>query len=178
MTADTKTTEHEGMLLALILRQEPVTAYQLFRMFEHSPVTSINASKGQLYPAIRRLRERGLIEARKVAGDGRNSEQLTITKLGREAVRCWTRDIEPAHIVLDDPLRTRILSLDVLTREERLEWVARAKALVKQRRAIVEEYNSSVTVPYQDFVYASVVDALQLKMEWLDELLFHVASSK
>ncbi len=60
--SDMKITEHEGMLLALMLRQQPVTAYQLFRFFETSPVTSINASKGQLYPAIRRLRERGLIE--------------------------------------------------------------------------------------------------------------------
>ena len=29
---------------ALVLRQQPVTAYQLFRMFEQSPTTSINAS--------------------------------------------------------------------------------------------------------------------------------------
>jgi len=171
-----KITEHEGMLLALVLRQQPVTAYQLFRMFEQSPVTSINSSKGQLYPAIRRLRERGLLDARKIAGDGRKSEELSVTVAGQAAVREWTRNIEPAHIVLDDPLRTRILSFDVLSREERLEWIARAKALVKQRRAIVEEYNSSVEVPYQDFAYSSVMDTLQLKMEWLDELLYHVAS--
>jgi DNA-binding PadR family transcriptional regulator len=177
VSTETKITEHEGMLLALVLRQQPVTAYQLFRMFEQSPVTSINSSKGQLYPAIRRLRARGLLDARKVAGDGRKSEDLSVTDAGREAVRAWTRNLEPAHIVLDDPLRTRILSFDVLSREERLEWVARAKALVKQRRAIVDDYNASVDVPYQDFAYSSVMETLRLKMEWLDELLFHVASS-
>lgn len=176
MSDEAKVTEHEGMLLALVLRQQPVTAYQLFRMFEQSPVTSINSSKGQLYPAIRRLRERGLLDARKVAGDGRKSEALSVTAAGREAVRAWTRNIEPVHIVLDDPLRTRILSFDVLSREERLEWVARAKALVKQRRAIVDQYNDSVDVPFQDFAYSSVMDTLRLKMEWLDELLYHVAS--
>ena len=41
-------TEHEGMLLALIIRQQPVRPYQLYKMFEQSPVTSINSSKGQL----------------------------------------------------------------------------------------------------------------------------------
>ena len=174
---DTKITEHEGMLLALMLRQQPVTAYQLFRFFETSPVTSINASKGQLYPAIRRLRERGLIEGRKVAGDGRGAAALSVTKAGEGAVRAWVQEIDGAHIALDDPLRTRILSFDLLSREERLQWIARAKALVKQRRAIVDDYNKSVTVPYQDFAYASVVDALRVRMEWLDELLFHVASS-
>ena len=176
VNSEAKITEHEGMLLALVLRQQPVTAYQLFRMFEQSPVTSINSSKGQLYPAIRRLRERGLLDARKVAGDGRKSEELSVTNAGRAAVREWTRNIEPAHIVLDDPLRTRILSFDVLSREERLEWIARAKALVKQRRAIVDEYNASVDVPFQDFAYSSVTETLRLKMEWLDELLYHVAS--
>lgn len=173
---EAKITEHEGMLLALVLRQQPVTAYQLFRMFEQSPVTSINSSKGQLYPAIRRLRERGLLDARKVAGDGRKSEELSVTDAGQAAVREWTRNIEPVHIVLDDPLRTRILSFDVLSREERLEWIARAKALVKQRRAIVDEYDASVDVPFQDFAYSSVTETLRIKMEWLDELLYHVAS--
>jgi DNA-binding PadR family transcriptional regulator len=173
---EAKITEHEGMLLALVLRQQPVTAYQLFRMFEQSPVTSINSSKGQLYPAIRRLRERGLLDARKVAGDGRKSEELSVTDAGHAAVREWTRNIEPSHIVLDDPLRTRILSFDVLNREERLEWIARAKALVKQRRAIVDEYDASVDVPFQDFAYSSVMETLRIKMEWLDELLYHVAS--
>jgi|KBSSwiStaDraftv2_1062776.scaffolds.fasta_scaffold49605_2 DNA-binding PadR family transcriptional regulator len=177
LKSETKVTEHEGMLLALILRQQPVTAYQLFRFFETSPVTSINASKGQLYPAIKRLRERGLIEGRKVAGDGRGAEALSVTDAGRDMVRSWTRAIDATHITLDDPLRTRILSFDMLSRDERLEWIVKAKALVKQRRAIVEEYNQSVTVPYQDFAYASVMEALRVKMEWLDELLFHVAPS-
>jgi len=176
VSTEAKITEHEGMILALVLRQQPVTAYQLFRMFEQSPVTSINSSKGQLYPAIRRLRERGLLDARKVAGDGRKSEELSVTDAGQAAVREWTRNIEPQHIVLDDPLRTRILSFDVLSREERLEWIARAKALVKQRRAIVDEYNASVDVPFQAFAYSSVTETLRLKMEWLDELLYHVAS--
>src|SRR6185295_17044582 len=96
--SDMKITEHEGMLLALMLRQQPVTAYQLFRFFETSPVTSINASKGQLYPAIRRLRERGLIAGRKVAGDGRGAEALSVTKAGEGAVRAWVQEIDGAHI--------------------------------------------------------------------------------
>ena len=46
MSTDAKISEHEGILLSLVLRQQPVTAYQIFRMFEQSPTTSINASKG------------------------------------------------------------------------------------------------------------------------------------
>jgi|SRR6185369_7211313 len=173
---DVKLTEHEGILLSLLLRQQPATAYQLYRIFEHSPVSSINTSKGQLYPAIRRLRDRQLIEATKVAGDGRKTEELRVTAAGVGAVRDWVRGIEPAHVVLDDPLRTRMLSLEVLSREERLAWIAKAKALVKDKREIVDQYDRSVNLPHQRIAYASAVGALRAKMEWLDELLYSVAS--
>jgi DNA-binding PadR family transcriptional regulator len=171
-------TEHEGMLLALILRQQPVTAYQLFRFFETSPVSSINSSKGQLYPAIRRLKAKGLVEAKSIASDGRKTDALSATAAGTEAVRGWVKRISDAHVVLDDPLRTRILSFDLLTRDERVEWIARAKALVKERRAIVDAYDQSVDVPYQSFAYLNVVETLKVKMEWLDELLYAVAAPK
>ena len=174
---DPTLTEHEGMLLALVVRRQPLTAYQLYKLFEQSPVSSINASKGQLYPAIRRLKEKGLLKASRISGDGRNSEELSVTAAGKSAVRSWTKAISPAHVVLDDPLRTRVLSFETLTREEQLEWIARAKELIKERREEVEAYNSSVTVPFQQFVYRSAVEVLRVRMEWLDELLYFVAKS-
>ena len=173
-----KLTEHEGMLLGLLVRKQPATAYQLYKEFEQSPVTSINTSKGQLYPAIRRLRERRLIESTKVAGDGRKAEELSVTKEGLAAVREWVRSINGSHVVLDDPLRTRMLSFAVLTKEERLEWVGTAKALVKGKREIVDRYNRSTSIPYQQTAHQSVAEALRIKMEWLDELLYAVVSEE
>ena len=174
----TRLTENEGMLLALVLRQQPVKPYQLHKIYENSPISSINASKGQVYPAIRRLKERGLIESKKVEGDGRNPETLVATDAGVEAVRRWVNDIEDSHIVLDDPLRTRLLSLELLGPQERLEWVARAKALVKERSERVETYNRSVTLPFQDHVARNARKMLHGKMEWLDELLYDLAQRK
>lgn len=176
--ADARLTEHEGMLLALLSREQPVTAYQLYRIFEQSPVSSINASKGQLYPAIRRLRERQLIEASKVVGDGRNAEELCVTKPGLDALRRWVKDIDLTHVVLDDPLRTRMLSLDVLSKGDRLQWIAQAKALVKDKREVLDEYVRAVEVPYHRIATLSAMEALRIKMEWLDELLFTVASQQ
>jgi DNA-binding PadR family transcriptional regulator len=162
--------EHEGMLLALVLRRQPVTTYQIYKFFEQSPVSSINSSKGQIYPAIRRLKERALLKAEPIRGS--KQEELSVTAIGKDAVRKWTNSIGPAQIALDDPLRTRVLSFDVLSREEQIEWVARAKSLVKGRREALDEYNKSVDVPYQQFAYQSVSETLRVKMEWLDELLY------
>jgi DNA-binding PadR family transcriptional regulator len=165
-------TEHEGMLLALIIREQPVRAYQLYKIFESSPVTSINSSKGQLYPAIRRLKAKGLVVAQQVSGDGRNVEELSPTEEGVQAAAAWVIDISGDHISLDDPLRTRMLSFDLLTKEQRIAWISNAKALVKARREIVEKFDRSVTVPYQRFAFMSTMETLRVKMEWLDELLY------
>ena len=164
------------MLLALVLREQPVTAYQLMRIFADSPVSSINTSKGQVYPAIARLRGRKLLQAHAVANDRRGTEELALTDAGREAVKRWVRDLEGSQVVLDDPLRTRVLSFDVLTRQEKLEWIAEAKSLVRQRRMDLERYNEDVELPYQDLVYQSASDALRLKSEWLDELMHRLTS--
>jgi DNA-binding PadR family transcriptional regulator len=165
-------TEHEGMLLALIIREQPVRAYQLYKLFEGSPVTSINSSKGQLYPAIRRLKAKGLVIGQQVSGDRRNVEELSATEEGVQAAAAWVLAIGGDHINLDDPLRTRMLSFDLLTKEQRIAWISNAKALVKARREIVEEFNRNVTVPYQRFAFMSAMESLRVKMEWLDDLLY------
>ena len=50
-------TENEGTLLALVARAEPITAYQIAKVYEESPVSNFNTSKGKIYPMIKRLRE-------------------------------------------------------------------------------------------------------------------------
>ena len=172
-----KLTEPEGRLLALIVRQQPATAYQLYKLHEQSPASSINSSKGQVYPAIQRLKDRGLIKARAVRGDRRNTEELSVTPRGLEAARQWAKAVEPSLVNVDDPLRTRVLSFDLLSREEKLEWVANAKAAVKAVAERFEAYRS-VEVPYQDLMYKNASELLRAKMNWLDEVLYEVAGSE
>jgi DNA-binding PadR family transcriptional regulator len=166
-------TDNEGSLIGLVRRQQPVTAYQLYKIYETSPVSSFNTSKGSLYPLISRLRKRGLIAAESVAGDKRNTEQLTCTSAGVKAVAAWARTVKTSDILLDDPLRTKLLSLDLLTREEQTRWVVEAKAEVTRKMETVEAYNQAVSVPFQQFVHRSAIAALEAKMKWLDELLYH-----
>src|SRR3712207_1604832 len=75
--ARTALTENEGSLLALVLRREPITAYEIVKIYEQSPTTSINSSKGSVYPMIKRLKERGFVGSERVPGDGRNAETLS-----------------------------------------------------------------------------------------------------
>ena len=164
-------TDNEGSVLALILRRQPVTAYQLVKIHERSPVSSFNESKGSVYPVIARLKARALVLAEPVDGDGRKAELLRCSDAGREAVRDWVLDVSPGDVLLFDPLRTKLMSLDLLARDEQIEWAVDLKRFIADKIAEVEAYDRTVTVPFQPVVRASTIGPLQAKSAWLDELI-------
>ena len=41
-------TDHEGTFLSLVLRIQPATAYQVAKIYEDSPVSKFNTSKGKI----------------------------------------------------------------------------------------------------------------------------------
>lgn len=170
--------DNEGSLLGLLERLQPLTAYQLYKIHEESPVSRFNTSKGSVYPLIGRLKARGYISAKPKAEDGRNSEDLFCTAKGARAVASWAMDLKLAHVMLDDPLRTKLLSLGTADKSELIEWIVNAKSLVEEKRKQIDDYNAAVSVPFQSIVYKSSVDMLRVKMEWLDHLLYEVVQGQ
>lgn len=164
-------TEHEGPLLALVLREQPITAYQISKIYGASPVTSYNVAKGKIYPIIRRLRERGYLSAEAVEGDARRTERLVCTPAAEEAVRRWVKMILPDQLLLEDPLRTKVQSFGVLAPEEQIEWIFAAKALLAGKMEAVEQYGASANVPYKRFVHDNAVASIRAREQWLDRML-------
>ena len=164
-------TDHEGTFLALVLRVQPVTAYEVSRIYQESPVSSFNTSKGKIYPMIRRLEERGLLAKARVESDARGTERLSCTARGRDAVRAWVRELKPTHVMLEDPLRTKVQSFDLLSAEERVEWVLKAKEALEASLERLDDYGESVTVPFQDFVHDNAVRSTRARIVWLDRML-------
>lgn len=171
-------TDHEGTLLALVARAEPITAYQIAKVYEESPVSNFNTSKGKIYPMIRRLREAGLLKAKAVRSDARGTELLETTKTGRNAIRAWVKEVRPTHLLPEDPLRTKLQSLDLLTRDEKIEWIAELKLQLLRKLEAVEQYGREVSVPYQDLVHDNAVKSIRSRMDWLDLLLNRVIREK
>ena len=166
-----KLTDDEGAFLALLIRVGPATTYQIAKIYAESPVSNFGTSKGKIYPLARRLESRGLVEARAVKGDSRGSEQLLCTTLGRKAVQTWIMDIRPHHVLLDDPLRTKVQSFNLLSRDERLEWIADAKAALQAKLEELESYEKSVTVPFKELVHDNAVSSVRARLDWLDRML-------
>ena len=119
--------DHEGTFLSLVLRLQPTTAYQVAKVYEESPVTNYKTHKAKMYGIIDRLVGRGWLEKRPVPNDRRGTEQLFCTDAGRDAVRRWATSIEPDHLLMDDPFRTKVQSFGLLTSDEQVKWAMEAR---------------------------------------------------
>lgn len=169
--SDHELTDNEGTLLALLARAQPLNAYQIAKIYEESPVSNFNTSKGKLYPLIRRLKACNYIESEETRAGGRKVELLRCTAQGQQAVRAWVMRTREPHLLLEDPLRTKIQSFDLLTRDERIEWIVDAKAALAAKLEEVEQYGREVDVPYQEIVHDNAVSSLRARLDWLDRTL-------
>jgi DNA-binding PadR family transcriptional regulator len=167
---DVRLTDDEGTFLSLLVRLEPATAYQLSKVYADSPVSNFGTSKGKIYPLIRRLKERGLVVSSLVKDDGRGSEQLSATSRGRDAARCWVMDIRANHLLLEDPLRTKVQSFELLSNGEQLAWIGQVRTALHAKLAELERYGTEVSVPYKELVHDNAVCSLRVRLEWLDRL--------
>ena len=161
-------TDNEGALLGLVARAQPLTAHQISKMYESSPITNSNASKGTVYPSVKRLKAEGLIQARKVPGDRRGTETLELTKEGHEALRHWILDPRATDLLPEDALRTKVQSFDLLTREERIQWASDIKFQLQQKLEELDAYYRTVALPFRHLVHDNAVRVIKSRMDWLD----------
>jgi DNA-binding PadR family transcriptional regulator len=78
-------------LLGLIW-QEPRSGYDLRKFFSCTPIISFSDSPGAIYPALRRLAERGLVRGHMAEGSGlRRRRIFELTARGRAEFRRWQR---------------------------------------------------------------------------------------
>lgn len=167
---DQRLTEIEGRVLALIARLEAPTAYAIYAAIDESPTSVLKTSKGTIYPLVERLKERGYVDATPLRGNKRGGETLVVTDKGMTAIREWITDIREEHILVYDPLRARIPALQFLTHEERVEWVASAKALNQQKADHVDAYRPEDGAPLESIAHQAAASVLGAQSKWLDRL--------
>jgi DNA-binding PadR family transcriptional regulator len=84
-------TDFEQVLLGVIA-DEPRSGYGLKKMFNSSPASVYQPSPGALYPALRRLEERGLLHAEQQVSSGRRAQRLYhVTDAGLAVYLEWLR---------------------------------------------------------------------------------------
>jgi len=70
----------------------------------------------------------------------------------RDAVRRWVMDIRASHLLLEDPLRTKVQSFELLSGEERRAWIAHARTALRAKLAEVESYGAEVDATLARYV--------------------------
>lgn len=92
--------------LLAVLTVEPMTGYDLSKMFQQSVAHVWNAPDSQIYPELRKMEAEELLEGKEVQwGSKGTKREYTITAKGREAFRVWMNEPisyflerDPAHL--------------------------------------------------------------------------------
>ena len=160
-------TEFEGALLTEIRRRGRCTAYEVRRGFETSRSFEWSGSSGAVYPAIKRLTERGLVEAEAAAGDARGTQRLRLSRQGATTLRTWAVDTERAVGPGLDPFRIRSSEWEALPAAKRR---AHLRKLKQELVARVTELEHALEAEGQASTSRIELDlALQRsRLEWLE----------
>ncbi|QKK07614.1 MAG: PadR family transcriptional regulator [Planctomycetota bacterium] len=140
-SATGRLSELEGAVLGLLWRAGPMTAHAVRQIFHDSPTSHFSGSAGAIYPLIRRLHDTSLIAKSPDAAGAKGGAAYTITPKGRSALKAWMQPHDPAWLttVMFDPLRTRMLTIGILTPRQRatfLEHAERELGAAAQQQAV------------------------------------------
>jgi DNA-binding PadR family transcriptional regulator len=153
-------TDLEAAVLAKIAREGSVTSYGIAKEFSNSMSEFWSGSAGAIYPATRRLVTRGFIDASR-PDDGRHARtEYRVSRSGRSALKKWLLDVKRASGLGFDPLRSRLVNIELVTERERRSFLDAVEAEVV-RAASVEPVTDS---PQLSQIHATVMKA---RLDWI-----------
>jgi DNA-binding PadR family transcriptional regulator len=139
-------TPFEHILLGLICTA-PSSGYDLKRIFAATPMGFYQPSSGTLYPALRRLEQKGLVKAQGPSGHGgqsaRHRRVYEPTQTGRAAHLNWLRTpVEPATVSHDLGLHLMrfVMMEHLLPPEEVLTFLQNLADMLAAFTAQLEQY--------------------------------------
>jgi len=91
------------LVLLGILAQDPLSGYSLRKQFATTPLGHFSDSPGSIYPALQRLRRRGLLRILKEKpANRRRAQRFAATPKARKELRHWLHGSITRHEVLAD----------------------------------------------------------------------------
>jgi PadR family transcriptional regulator AphA len=128
------------ILGALSLR--PMSGYEVKRLVDKSTRFFWAASYGQIYPELRRLAERGLVQGTEERQGGRRRVVYRLTPAGRHALVAWLRSPGAGFELRDEGL-LKLFFAAALDHEDALALVATMRAAREDTLARLREVERS-----------------------------------
>ena len=159
-----------------VLKDTPLTGYDLVRHFQGTVGYLWSAPQSQIYPELRRMEAEGLIQAQ-VAPRGQRAQKriYSVTPAGMDELRRWATDFMPLP-AQRDPVMLKAAFFDLAPLESareqlrahiaqfqwRLEqWQARADAIRERRAELVEVWLARQPVEEHDSIIRLKIHALE-----------------
>jgi PadR family transcriptional regulator, regulatory protein AphA len=159
-----------------VIKDTPLTGYDLVRHFQGTVGYVWSAPQSQIYPELRRMEAEGLITA-KVAPRGKKAQKriYSITDAGMQELRRWATDFMPLP-AQRDPIMLKAAFFDLGTLESMREqlrahiaqfqwrmeqWQARVEAIRDRRAELVEVWLTRQPVEEHDNIIQLKIHALE-----------------
>ena len=124
--------------ILVILTERPMSGYDLAKYFDTSIGFFWSATHPQIYRELKKLGERGHVEAREEIQSGKpNRIVYTITDVGRAALLDWSREPASAPVVKDE-LLVRLQAIDHVDQSALRQQIAER---LEAHRAQLSQYH-------------------------------------
>ncbi|NML04478.1 helix-turn-helix transcriptional regulator [Sphingomonas sp. G-3-2-10] len=170
-------TELEAHVLAQIAVHQPISAYDVMKALARSPVSSLSGSTGAIYPIVKRLRDRGLVEATPVKDSPRRAEVLSATRTGRAAAARWVGRVSDADLLPHDPLRSKILFFALLTKPEQMRFLLEASRALEDKLEQIESFARAHEGLNVELATAGAVVGIKARHRWLSDVMLEISQS-
>lgn len=170
-------TELEAHVLAQIAVHQPISAYDVMKALARSPVSSLSGSTGAIYPIVKRLRERALVDAAPVKNSPRRTEVLSCTPLGRAAAARWVGTVSETDLLPHDPLRSKILFFSLLTKQEQMRFLLEASRALETKLEEVEAYAREHEGLNLGLASEGAVAGTKARRRWLQDVLLEISQA-
>ena len=169
-----KLSELEGAVLGVTSLDEPLTPYQIRKVFERSPNPHWSASAGSIYPLVERLARHRLLSARAHVIGQRRGMKYSLTASGRKVLRSWILDAKHDKLVgISDLLRLRFRFLSELKRTEQRRFIVAMIHKMTEEVKKIEADSRRKSSSHDDYSYLTARGALLMaraRLTWLQEV--------
>jgi DNA-binding PadR family transcriptional regulator len=157
----------ELTVLGVVMKKGPCNGNSVLQEFTHSQTAYYSSGAGSIYPVLKRLERAGLIS--------RQGKKLQLTEGGLLALRQWFTDPDLADDVSCslDLIRSRMYFMRILSTTERLSFVDRISARLKELliacEAKVQAYREAGD-PFSTLAMEGAVEETKARIAWLERV--------
>lgn len=163
----------EASAIGDIQKYESCTAHFIRTCFRNSPAKRFSDSAGSVYPMMKRLEARGLIESVVKKEGQRKVRYYQVTESGREALRLWIGPpVSDSAMLTVDPLRTRMLYLGHISKANRRRWFEELETMLNEKLEAISDQKRTHPADSPDLVFLKLADEnammeIKTRLKWL-----------